>query len=833
MASYPGRYYGDRKIPPQKKSMHHYCVLGNIGSIKESLGDEVWSYLLNSPVGCICKLVESDFIWSAKTVHNVITRQLATEKNHEIWCLVDDQPIRFSLCKFAAISGMNSQPYEETGTWDTDHKELWGDMKISLTDGPSWDDLKEVLRRCRTWSFDKRRMVGCLCVIAVGVLGLHSSTKIPLKFAKTVLDVEAFEQFPWGRVACESLIEFVKLADLNSKSYTIGGFVPILQIWVYEAITILGERFGNKIDGMEVPLLSWAGSRKRFNFDDLVLEEKNNQVKVRVRHIIVNNGEDPKPRWSDDTEDVGVDKLLEDILHDRLPRNVWSLEAESKSKGKEPVDESDDDFVEACISRTAKNLPRNNKRKGETSVKESETVRKGEIEQKMSSMEVNVSAKMASIEGKVGSKMASMEGMVQGKLCQFENELKAVKELEKNASKEEAMHSSGSLKDDGNSKDPSWMVMQKQTSDGMTMQCVARSTPAFVKEAVFPPYKPTDDLIDITDEVAKADDATMAKPTDSGSTFSNPVEHANCNKVDMALNALAGALGVKTPAPKRNKQKAPSQLSPFLGKSAVSRLKDGVIRSLRAYDPFHEIEPFKMAQLIERINEEKENPIGSFVGSCNFYKTLMTPKERWPKNDLKFGWLGECHISSFAHLLRKRFLCDPTPFYSTRIAFLDQCWVSSWYHDYKQFAINTMNFMFRESYIEVMNGVYPYYAITNKKWVADVDHLYFAHNIKGRHWIGLHVNLVRQHIDVYDCIISAYSDKEIIEEVKPYARMLPYMLRSIAPPASKKDIVLKQYTIYRRRSNVPQNIQSGDCGVYTCKFLECLALGYSFEGIND
>ncbi|XP_024011312.1 uncharacterized protein LOC18017642 [Eutrema salsugineum] len=739
---------------------------------------------------------------------------------------------------------MNSQPYEETGTWDSDHKELWGAMKISLTDGPSWDDLKEVLRRCRTWSYDKRRMVGCLCVIAVGVLGLHQSTKIPLKFAKTVLDVEAFEQFPWGRVACESLIEFVKLADLNSKSYTIGGFVPILQIWVYEAITIVGERFGNKIDGMEVSLLSWAGSRKRFNFDDLVLEEKNNQEKVRVRHIIVNNGEDPKPRWTDDTEDVGVDKFLEDILHDRLPRNVWSLNAENKSKEKEPVDESDDDFVEACISRTSKKVLRNNKRKGETSVKETETVRnvprvssaekptKSSIENDGMAEVIMKLLGVLTNKGNVASKMASMEGMVEGKLRQLENELKAVKELEKNAANEEPVHSSGSLKDDGNSRDPSWMVMQKQTSDGMTMQCVARSTPAFVKEAVFPPYKPTDDLIDITDEVAKAD-ATMTKPTDSGSTFSNLEERAKCNKVDMALNALAGALGVKTPAPKRKKQKAPSQLSSFLGKSAVSRLKDGVIRSLIAYDPFHEIEPFKMAQLIERINEEEENPIGSFVGSCNFYKTLMTPKERWPKTDLKYGWLGECHMSSFAHLLRKRSLRDPTPFYSTRIAFPDQCWVCSWYHDYKQFAINPKNFMFRESYIEVMNGAYPYYAITNKKWVADVDHLYFAHNINGRHWIALHVNLVRQHIDVYDCIISAYSDKEIIEEVKPYARMLPYMLRSIAPPASKKDIVLKQYTIYRRRSNVPQNIQSGDCSVYTCKFLECLALGYSFEGIND
>ncbi|CAA7030635.1 unnamed protein product [Microthlaspi erraticum] len=38
---------------------------------------------------------------------------------------------------------------------------------------------------------------------------------------------------------------------------------------------------------------------------------------------------------------------------------------------------------------------------------------------------------------------------------------------------------------------------------------------------------------------------------------------------------------------------------------------------------------------------------------------------------------------------------------------------------------------------------------------------------------------------------------------------------------------------FENHTTVPQNEQSGDCGVYTLKCIECLALGRSLTGIND
>jgi len=50
--------------------------------------------------------------------------------------------------------------------------------------------------------------------------------------------------------------------------------------------------------------------------------------------------------------------------------------------------------------------------------------------------------------------------------------------------------------------------------------------------------------------------------------------------------------------------------------------------------------------------------------------------------------------------------------------------------------------------------------------VTDVDHLYLIHQTGGNHWVTLHVNLLRSHIDCYDCIVGEHtkeSDGKMLE----------------------------------------------------------------------
>ncbi|CAA7055195.1 unnamed protein product [Microthlaspi erraticum] len=123
-------------------------------------------------------------------------------------------------------------------------------MEVPTSRGPCLNQLRLVLDRCTNWSFEKRRMVGWLCLLSIGIFGVSPETRIPLECAKRVLDPEAFESYPWGRVACKSLMNSIKIASYTGKkSYTLCGLVHVLLIWAYEAIVGVGELYETQLDG--------------------------------------------------------------------------------------------------------------------------------------------------------------------------------------------------------------------------------------------------------------------------------------------------------------------------------------------------------------------------------------------------------------------------------------------------------------------------------------------------------------------------------------------------------------------------------------------------------
>ncbi|EOA29427.1 hypothetical protein CARUB_v10025721mg [Capsella rubella] len=135
-----------------------------------------------------------------------------------------------------------------------------------------------------------------------------------------------------------------------------------------------------------------------------------------------------------------------------------------------------------------------------------------------------------------------------------------------------------------------------------------------------------------------------------------------------------------------------------------------------------------------------------------------------------------------------------------------------------------------------MNGKMPQDQPTGLKWIEDVGKLYLVLQTGGDHWITLEADLRRSHIDVYDSIVGQVtpeSEAKIMNSVKPFAQMLPAMLNALVPaeirPHSKAMFSFRRKSI----SKVPQNRNPGDCGVYSLKYVECLALGVSFDGLCD
>ncbi|KAL0835119.1 hypothetical protein Bca101_087008 [Brassica carinata] len=204
--NYPRLLYSKGKAPSQQRSMSYYSYLSNFQMVREGVGFDAWEAVKKSAIGVFPMFYELKFTWCAKLVHYLLTNQLQVKKNYEIWSLIDWQPIRLSLVEFGEITGMNCEPFQKGEICDVDHTDFWKEMGVSTVVGPNLVQLQSVLERCKYWSLEKRTMVGLLCVLHLGVYGIAPSRHIPLECAKRVLDYEAFQRYPWGRVACQSLI---------------------------------------------------------------------------------------------------------------------------------------------------------------------------------------------------------------------------------------------------------------------------------------------------------------------------------------------------------------------------------------------------------------------------------------------------------------------------------------------------------------------------------------------------------------------------------------------------------------------------------------------------
>ncbi|KAL0824804.1 hypothetical protein Bca101_048481 [Brassica carinata] len=57
------------------------------------------------------------------------------------------------------------------------------------------------------------------------------------------MDLERFENYPWGRVAFKVLMDSLWNKEIAG-CYTVDGFIQVLQVWTYTAMPELGASIG-------------------------------------------------------------------------------------------------------------------------------------------------------------------------------------------------------------------------------------------------------------------------------------------------------------------------------------------------------------------------------------------------------------------------------------------------------------------------------------------------------------------------------------------------------------------------------------------------------------
>ncbi|KAG2306001.1 hypothetical protein Bca52824_025749 [Brassica carinata] len=713
---YPHRLYEVGKTPIQSRSMNH---------------NYVWSELRESPIGVIVKLKEVNYTWSAKVVHHFLANQLAIESSHELWSLIDCMPLRFSLYEFEAITGLNCDPFDKHGVWDVDHREFWLEMKVPTSDGPTLQELQAIFPICRNWSREKRVMV-------------------------------AFQRYPWGCVGFSSLVESIKVVTYEGKkTYTLHGCVHALLIWIYESVHGLGELYGNRIEGVDVPLLSWGGSRARINFSDFCAQEK-------VSGDIL-NGQLNEKFW-DAMPSTKCEKRKYGVAASVVPNPSPSTK---RRKGKEPADGGEASDMIAAHNVAILGLV------------ESIKILTAKIED----IDVSVADKVSkALEATIDAKVEARVGVYDFDLRKIIAKLKEdINYLKNNADGNISPDVAKPMayEDDGAcSNDLSWILQKKINSeDGLPIDCVVKKEKKAKKmieeeDLANKEVKKTEkkagtplrrvkqekgfEIPELSDLANKEVNLTEKKDgiplrrvkqekafeipelndeSISSESWENHLQwekSVNCRAV---LEALASTL--EEPTRRRKPQLTKTQVWPYLGNSTVKRIITGEKDSKEPYDPLAKVEAGKLQKVLDFIKSDLDaKEPGTGDDSAGFFLKLMIPRDTRPIEN--YGWLHASHIAVAMLMFHRRSRQEQSPYSSSRIAFLSRWFVNSWVNDYKNWDQNMKELS--EMYSKAFNGEHPADFVTGKKWISEVDDLFLCHHVNGNHWVAIRIDLRKEAI---------------------------------------------------------------------------------------
>ncbi|KAG7556780.1 hypothetical protein ISN44_As11g027750 [Arabidopsis suecica] len=180
---------------------------------------------------------------SAKLIHGMLSRQLLTQRRHELWTIYGGFPLRFSLREFYITTGLICDKIPS----DSEKCDMLRD-----------DNNAESQKRFLTWK--KLSLALIVLVDGVVVCSNKKASRVTSSFVEMLHDIEFFMNYPWGRVSFEatigrfgpSLLEKDPISELKTRlsqrSSCCYGFPLAIQLQVLNSIHVLCSRIKDPTD---------------------------------------------------------------------------------------------------------------------------------------------------------------------------------------------------------------------------------------------------------------------------------------------------------------------------------------------------------------------------------------------------------------------------------------------------------------------------------------------------------------------------------------------------------------------------------------------------------
>ncbi|CAN7086684.1 unnamed protein product [Brassica oleracea var. botrytis] len=549
--------------------------------------------------------------------------------------------------------------------------------------------------------------------------GKKFSSATSASLARLVMDLEKFENYPWGRVAFKVLMDSLKSKDLTQTGYTVDGFIQVLQVWAYYAMPELGANYGSPIPNRPSPLLLAyrGGKRQRKCFKAAINKQ------TIVKNFVQKDFDEMFPKWDGDVDDPAADNIIKVMFND--PGWEWTMECWPVTGTRK--------IVKMEVSPV----------KNEVSPVKSESVVKEE-----SSRPRKKARKGSSVSAETLA--AGSEGMTHQ---QIEKSLKDIsdainlgfgtclKELKLLADRMVAVEKKVGITNRGGSSDDRQLTTTSNPPkpvDEPGSESV-NGAKAGRKEAKEP---------SLTTELSSSRELCLVSPADdlpsddpSLLILDKQVPTASDLLIEEARRQTKKETALVNLRKKsvRERKLAPTQQTPFKGNITAKQIIPNK-QVGGGYDPFAPYDKMKSKELTAWVQKDPSYklPLEKKPRRCpsRFYQVLRTPLE----------WLTD-----------------------------------HWRASYPDFKSDTpdANGLGRRLPGGVWNyhaGVIPSFCQSKKVWGVDVDDIYAPVNFKNQHWIAIWISIPKRHIIVWDSIVSHISPEELDEVMEPFVTMVPYLL---------------------------------------------------------
>ncbi|KAF8107190.1 hypothetical protein N665_0125s0018 [Sinapis alba] len=279
-----------------------YHKADGIRIILNALDQEEVEKIRVSPFGKLIEIADKP-TFSGRFGRYIISRQLKVSKKHEAWFLFAGKPIRFSLREFALVTGLNCRRLP---------KRCKKRSKNFITEKPYWGELFGTLKEVPVSSV-VRMLKKKLCV----------SQKLGSRPRRDDKRLDAFFEFPWGRVSFDLLLSSIKErkeVSLSQNTIALKGFVLSLQLVIVESVPALtevvqdGSSSGSDGECGDEDDISEGEKPGKKSISPGHARETDAAGKAIVQSIMVDviggSNDTEEYDWSDDEDDVGVTNMV-------------------------------------------------------------------------------------------------------------------------------------------------------------------------------------------------------------------------------------------------------------------------------------------------------------------------------------------------------------------------------------------------------------------------------------------------------------------------------------------------------------------------------------------